>query len=420
LKTSEFDFELPPERIAQEPPARREDARLLVLDRSTGDVALGRFPDLLDRLRPGDALVLNETRVIPARMFATRTGTGGAVELLFVRPSSGGAWWAMAKPGKSLKPGGTLDVSGFSARLTVGACEGGLYELAYDGDWAALMQAAGHVPLPPYIRRPDGSEDRERYQTVFARVPGAIAAPTAGLHWTPSLLSEAETRGVAVVRIVLHVGPGTFRPVKVDDVRQHTVDPEAFEIPSETAASLARCRAGGGRIVAVGTTTTRTLESAADENGNVSAGAGDTDLVLLIGGPFFEDIWFAPGGHIADGVPLLQIEASAERLALNNRLDAGVVGDIAVSLRALTEALRAKASADFKQARIRARSPRGTPPGCGFPPGLHEPEPHHSRRVPAPDLERTRARGRMSASSSQEPPAHVVGLDARAASLASV
>jgi len=260
-----------------------------VLDRSTGDVALGRFPDLLDHLRPGDALVLNETRVIPARMFATRTGTGGAVELLFVRPSSNGAWWAMAKPGKSLRPGGTLEVEGFKARLTVRTCEGGLYELAYDGDWAALMQAAGHVPLPPYIKRADESADRERYQTVFARVPGAIAAPTAGLHWTPALLEAARDRGVAVVRIVLHVGPGTFKPVSVEDPAAHVLDPEWYEIPPEAARTLAEARRGGGRVIAVGTTVARTLETGASLLGDearaagevVAAGSGWTDRLIV-------------------------------------------------------------------------------------------------------------------------------------------
>jgi len=260
-----------------------------VLDRSTGDVALGRFPDLLDQLRAGDALVLNETRVIPARMFATRSGTGGAVELLFVRPSTAGAWWAMAKPGKSLKPGGTLEVTGAVAQLSVRSCADGLYEIAFDGDWAALMQAAGHVPLPPYIRRADEAGDRERYQTVFARVPGAIAAPTAGLHWTPSLLAAALERGVAVVRIVLHVGPGTFKPVSVDDPAAHVLDPEWYEIPSDAAAALAQARRGGGRVIAVGTTVARTLETGASlltedarASGEVvAAGSGWTDRLIV-------------------------------------------------------------------------------------------------------------------------------------------
>ena len=260
-----------------------------MLDRGTGDVALGRFPDLLDRLRPGDALVLNETRVIPARMFATRTGTGGAVELLFVRPGSDGAWWAMAKPGKSLKPGGTLEVEGASATLVVRECSGGLYAFDYGGDWTALMQAAGHVPLPPYIRRPDASEDRERYQTVFARVPGAIAAPTAGLHWTPELLSAAAERGVSVVRIVLHVGPGTFKPVSVDDPAAHVLDPEWYEIPPEAARALAQARRAGGRVIAVGTTVARTLETGAAQLSEearasgevVAAGSGWTDRLIV-------------------------------------------------------------------------------------------------------------------------------------------
>ncbi|MEO6463308.1 MAG: S-adenosylmethionine:tRNA ribosyltransferase-isomerase, partial [Candidatus Eisenbacteria bacterium] len=191
LRTSDFDFDLPPELIAQHPPERREDARLMVLDRRTGETTIGRFPDLLGQLRAGYVLVLNETRVIAARLFAERTETGGRVELLLVRPGDDGTWWAMARPGRALRPGREVLVrarepgGGVVGRLAVRSAEGGQYALAFDGDWAALLAAAGHVPLPPYIRRPDTAADRERYQTVFARVPGAVAAPTAGLHFTP-------------------------------------------------------------------------------------------------------------------------------------------------------------------------------------------------------------------------------------------
>ena len=278
--------------IAQQPPEHREDARLLVLDRFSGRVTLGVFPDVLGLLRPGDALVLNETRVIPARVFASRAGSGGRVELLFVRPGAEGEWWALARPGKVLKPGGALDVAmpdGGNAALVVRACQGGMYALAYDGDWASLLEAAGHVPLPPYIRRSDQVEDRERYQTVYARVPGAIAAPTAGLHWTPDLLQAASERGVAIVRIVLHVGPGTFKPVTASDPAAHVLDPEWYEIPPEASAALAAARREGGRVIAVGTTVARTLETGAallseDERAAgevVRAGSGWTDRLIV-------------------------------------------------------------------------------------------------------------------------------------------
>jgi S-adenosylmethionine:tRNA ribosyltransferase-isomerase len=298
LRTSDFDFDLPPERIAQHPPARREEARLMVLDRRSGATAIGLFPDLLAHLRPGDVLVLNETRVIPARLFAERPGTGGRVELLLVRPGEeADTWWALARPGRALQPGRTLVVrarAGDGAspplgRLTVRAADGGQYALALDGDWAALLAAAGHVPLPPYIRRPDTVEDRERYQTVFARVPGAVAAPTAGLHFTPELLAAVEARGVATARVVLHVGPGTFKPVTVEEPRAHALDAEWYAIPAGAAAALAAARAGGGRVIAVGTTVARTLETGAARLGEaeraagavVAAGQGWTDRLIV-------------------------------------------------------------------------------------------------------------------------------------------
>jgi S-adenosylmethionine:tRNA ribosyltransferase-isomerase len=277
LRTSDFDFDLPPGLVAQHPPAQREDARLMTLDRRTGATTLGRFPDLLDRLRPNDLLVLNETKVLPARLFAERPETGGRVELLLVRPSDEpGVWWALARPGKALRPGRTIaDVTG-GARLVVRAAEDGQYALAYDGDWTALLEAVGHVPLPPYIRRADTPEDRERYQTVFARVPGAVAAPTAGLHFTPALLAEASVRGVAIARVVLHVGPGTFKPVSVEDPHAHPLDAEAYEVPEAAAAAVRAARAGGGRVIAVGTTVARTLETA----GTHAVARGVTDRTI--------------------------------------------------------------------------------------------------------------------------------------------
>jgi S-adenosylmethionine:tRNA ribosyltransferase-isomerase len=261
LKVSDFDFELPPRLIAQRPPVTRDAARLLVLHRETGEVSFGRFPDLLTYLNAGDVLVLNETRVLAARMFAQRADTGGKVEILLVRPGEPGQWWAMGRPGRQLRPGRRLRVR--EATIEVLGSEHGLYALATDADWTALMEHAGHVPLPPYIRRPDEEQDRERYQTVFARVPGAIAAPTAGLHFTTEILEEARRRGISTVPIVLHVGTGTFKPVTVDDPHAHVLDAEYYEIPDATAAALAQARASGRRIVAVGTTVARTLETGA-------------------------------------------------------------------------------------------------------------------------------------------------------------
>ena len=263
----------------------------MVLDRRTGETTIGRFPDLIELLRPGDVLALNETRVIPARLFAERPETGGKVEILLVRPGDDGTWWAMARPGRALQPGRTLRVVPGGALLTVRAAEGGLCALALASgaaDWTALLDAAGHVPLPPYIRRTDTPADRERYQTVFARVPGAIAAPTAGLHFTPGLLAAAAARGVATACVVLHVGPGTFKPVTVEDPLAHVLDPEWYEIPAAAAAALRVARGNGGRVIAVGTTVTRTLETgaallddAARASGEVvAAGSGWTGRLI--------------------------------------------------------------------------------------------------------------------------------------------
>jgi S-adenosylmethionine:tRNA ribosyltransferase-isomerase len=256
-----------------------------VLDRDTGEVRLATFDHLLDFLAPGDVLVVNETRVLPARLAGARAGTGGRVEILLVRPGEGGTWWALARPGRALKPGARVVVG--EATLEVVAAEEGLYRFALAegaADWAALMERHGHVPLPPYIRRSDADEDRERSQTVYARVPGAIAAPTAGLHWTPDLLSRAQAAGVDVVRIVLHVGPGTFKPVAVEDPAAHVLDPEWYEIPREAAARLKAARLGGGRVIAVGTTVARTLETGAalaDPGEVVAAGSGWTDRLIV-------------------------------------------------------------------------------------------------------------------------------------------
>lgn len=263
-----LDYELPPERIAQEPAARRDDARLLIVERATGELHDARVSDLDRWLEPGDALVLNETRVRPARLHLRRT-TGGRVECLFVRPDPSGGWRVLARPARGARPGERLRTEDGALELEVVAAEGAGVRVVRvtAGDLDAVMATHGEVPLPPYIQRPPDPRDRERYQTVFARVDGAVAAPTAGLHFTPELLARLRAEGVRDVRVLLHVGPGTFRPIATEDPRAHVMDEEWFELGADAARTLREARAGGGRIVAVGTTSVRALESACDAHG---------------------------------------------------------------------------------------------------------------------------------------------------------
>jgi S-adenosylmethionine:tRNA ribosyltransferase-isomerase len=279
-----YDFELPPELIAQEPLAERDASRLLVLERTTGALAHRVFAELPDILRPGDLLVTNRSRVFPARLLGRRRG-GGAAEILLVRRREADLWDAMVRPARRLRAGAVVDVApGFRVRVEgITTPLRTVRLLLADLEPDLALDRYGHVPLPPYIRRPDRPADRDRYQTVFARERGSVAAPTAGLHFTPRLLERLEERGVERVEIVLHVGPGTFRPVEVDDVRAHRVQPETFAVPAETAAAFDRARAEGRRVVAIGTTATRALEAALEPDGRLRRGEGETDLVIVPG-----------------------------------------------------------------------------------------------------------------------------------------
>jgi S-adenosylmethionine:tRNA ribosyltransferase-isomerase len=311
-----YDYPLPPDLVAQEPLARRDASRLLVLERATGALSHRTFSDLPELLRPGDILVTNRSRVFPARLLGRREG-GAAAEVLLVRRREPMVWEAMVRPGRRLRPGATVDVAeGFRVRVEDAPAPGGLraVRLLLDGlDPEAALELHGHVPLPPYIRRADAREDRERYQTVFARETGSVAAPTAGLHFTPELLDRLRGRGVECAEIVLHVGPGTFRPVEVADVREHRVDPERFTIPLETAAVLHRARDEGRRVVAVGTTATRALESAIDAAGQVRPGDGETDLVIVPGFRFRVTDALVTNFHLPRSSLLLLVSAFAGR-----------------------------------------------------------------------------------------------------------
>lgn len=279
MLTSDFDYELPPEAIAQEP-APRGESRLLVLDRE-GPERHARVRDLPRFLRPGDLLVLNDTRVIPARLYATRAGGGGGrMEILLVERITEREWDALVKPGRRARPGTVFE---FDAGLTaevIAKDPDGRHRLRFSEPVEGHLDRLGHVPLPPYIQRPDTDADRERYQTVYARNPGAVAAPTAGLHFSEELLREIEAAGIETARVTLHVGIGTFKPVSAERIEEHRMERERYEVSEEAAEAIRRAR----RVVAVGTTVVRTLESAAlAGGGEVRPGSGATELFITPG-----------------------------------------------------------------------------------------------------------------------------------------
>jgi S-adenosylmethionine:tRNA ribosyltransferase-isomerase len=292
MRTADFDYELPPERIAQQPAERRDGSRLLVVNRAAGTFAHRRFPDLLEALRAGDVLVLNNSRVIPARLRAENARTGGRFEVLLLEENGPNDWWTMMRPAKRARPGTRLrfrrhdgSPASLTAEVTALNAEGHR-RLRFDTDTPLLtaLDDLGEMPLPPYIARAAGASstaDRERYQTVYAQPPGSVAAPTAGLHFTPELLEAARARGVDVRFVTLHVGVGTFAPVKADRVTDHVMHAERFAVEAATADAINAAKTEGRRVVAVGTTVMRVLESVAREHaGRIVPGAGRTDIFI--------------------------------------------------------------------------------------------------------------------------------------------
>jgi S-adenosylmethionine:tRNA ribosyltransferase-isomerase len=318
VKTTDFDFSLPPSAIAQVPLGERDASRLMVLDRGASGVAHHVFRDLPELLAPGDLVVVNRSRVFPARLLGTR-GRGGRAEVLLVRRLDDERWQALLRPGRRLPAGARVTVS---AELSVTVMDG---EPDADGARPVRLSVApgvsvdralqrwGHWPLPPYIERPDSDEDRERYQAIYAREQGSVAAPTAGLHFTESLLARLEARGVERAELLLHVGPGTFRPVKALQVEQHRVDAEQYLIPAATVEAVRRARARGARVVAVGTTTTRALEAAAGDDGVPRPGLGSTDLVITPGFRFRTVDALVTNFHLPRSSLLLLVSAFAGR-----------------------------------------------------------------------------------------------------------
>ncbi len=296
MDTREFDFELPPELIAQEPVAQRGESRLLQLDRRTGRIAHGAISDLPHVLREGDLVVVNNTRVFPARLLGRRVPSGGAVECLLIGRTlageAGELWQALMHPGQKLRPGARVIFDG-PAPLLGEVVEHHFYGRRTIRLWREdggsvddAIESIGHIPLPPYIKRDDRPTDRERYQTVFARERGSVAAPTAGLHFTPALNASLAARGIDIAEITLHVGYGTFQPVRVDRIEDHRMDAEQYTISEAAARAINRAREEGRRVIAVGTTTTRTLEAAAAAGGRLDAGTGTTDLFIYPGFAF--------------------------------------------------------------------------------------------------------------------------------------
>ncbi len=275
-------YDLPEERIAQTPVEPRDHSRLMVLHRDTDQIEHRHFYDVIDYLNPGDVLVINETRVIPARLFGERAG-GGACEVLLLRQLGPKRWETLVKPGKKLKPGAEITFGGgrLRARIAETTDVGGrIVDFDCEGTFEAALDELGEMPLPPYIH--ERLEDKERYQTVYAKQEGSAAAPTAGLHFTPELLDRIREKGVDVVPVLLHVGLGTFRPVKTENVEEHEMHSEYFEVTAEAAARINAARERGGRVVAVGTTSVRTLESAA-ENGVLLPRRGETSIFIKPG-----------------------------------------------------------------------------------------------------------------------------------------
>ena len=281
MRRSDFRYALPPELIAQYPAPERGESALLVLDGATGAVADRAFRDLPELLRPGDLLVLNDTRVIPARLLG-RKATGGAVEVLVERVLDETRALAHVRSSRAPKAGTVLELEG-QVRAEVAGREGALFLLVFDPPVHQALQAHGRIPLPPYIEREPGEADRERYQTVFARRDGAVAAPTAGLHFDPPMLERLEAGGVGAAYVTLHVGAGTFQPVRSEDLSEHTMHSEYIEVSEGLCQQVAAARERGGRVVAVGTTVVRCLESAADRDGVLRPYTGETDIFIRPG-----------------------------------------------------------------------------------------------------------------------------------------
>lgn len=322
VNVTDFDFDLPEELIAQQPPAERGGSRLLALDRAAGTIQHRRFADLPDLLRAGDLLIVNDTRVFPARLIGVRLPGGGAAECFLVHETADAdTWIALVHPGQRLREGSRMVFTGrghtLNAEITGRHFHGRRTVRLWTDDGTPVrdaIDALGHVPLPPYIKRDDELTDRERYQTVYARERGSIAAPTAGLHFTPAILAAVRAKGVEQANITLHVGYGTFQPVRVEHIEDHQMESEHYSVSAETAAALTRALRDKRRIIAVGTTTTRTLESLTiGESGTIEAGEGDTSIFIRPGHAFRIVSALVTNFHLPKSSLLMLVAAFAGR-----------------------------------------------------------------------------------------------------------
>ena len=314
LLKSDFYFDLPQELIAQDPLEDRSSSRLLTLDKTTGAVGHHIFREIVDYLHPGDCLVLNNTKVIPARLLGQREETGAHVEVLLLKRRENDVWETLVKPGKKCKPGTRLVFGDglLRARVLETVEEGNrLIRFEYEGIWEEVLDRLGEMPLPPYITHK--LQDKNRYQTVYARYEGSAAAPTAGLHFTKELLSQIEAKGVKVVYVTLHVGLGTFRPVKEDNVLDHHMHSEYYQVTEETAKVINDTKAAGGRVICVGTTSCRTVESAADEEGRVIPGADNTEIFIYPGYKFKVLDGLITNFHLPESTLVMLVSALAGR-----------------------------------------------------------------------------------------------------------
>ncbi|MCR4996223.1 MAG: tRNA preQ1(34) S-adenosylmethionine ribosyltransferase-isomerase QueA [Butyrivibrio sp.] len=314
LSTSDYYFDLPEELIAQDPMEKRDECRLLVVDKKTGEIEHHKFNEIINYLEPGDCLVLNNTKVIPARLLGEKEGTGAAVEILLLKRKEADVWETLVKPGKKLRPGARVSFGGgiLKAEIIDIVDEGNrLVKFYYDGIWEEVLDRLGEMPLPPYITHK--LQDKNMYQTVYAKFEGSAAAPTAGLHFTEKLLEDIKAKGVDMAFVTLHVGLGTFRPVKVDNVLEHHMHTEWYQVTQEAADKINKAKESGHRVICVGTTSCRTIESAAEENGHLSACSGDTSIFIYPGYKFKVLDQLITNFHLPESTLVMLVSALAGR-----------------------------------------------------------------------------------------------------------